>query len=1183
MPVASGRVASNNGGGERRQPGSVSVVASRNGKYFRKGRQYSVKTPVLLGAGLLVMLGVGCREQAIDQGALLTARTVGLEHLQRGRLPDAEREFRKVIALAPRDPLGYANLGLTYLRAGRFSDAESQLARARRLDPRGPEIALITAKLYSLTGRAAEARQLLATIPPDARVLYALALLERQSGDSGAVRRYAERLRQVLDRSPANLAVQLKLAAAFLTLGGADSTIRYLEDVRASRPVPPREAKPQLEAALQALRAGRLMEARGALDRFLRLIEITAPYQASLARVDWIEGPLAGRPVLEFSPQSLITMRGITPTAANAGVRFTDVTAESGLPDLGRGPTALALSYYDGDGEDNLLVAAPLPRLYAIHGGYVADVSARMPLPLPAGVVSATFADYDNDGWLDLFAIGTDGRGYLLHNREGKGFEDVTAAAGVQAVAGVRHALFVDVDHDGDLDLLLVGGGSLAIYRNNLDGTFTLFPNADGITRGGSDAAFGDFDDDGRTDIFVASENGGDALFHNDGVRGFTDVATALGPRSSTVAVGDYDNDGALDVFVAGPAGAVLWHNSGDGTFTRDTRSAAALARARGASTAAFFDYDNDGWLDLIVAGPRGASLFRNDGSGRFANRSALLPAPLQHDSTGPMLVADLDRDGDQDILIGARDGVHLLRNDGGNAHLGMRVQLAALGTGSGKNNSFGIGSRLEVRAGELYQTRVVTGPVTSFGLGTHFKADVLRVQWTNGVPQSIYFPGTDQDVLERQQLKGSCAFLYTWDGKHFRFITDVMWRSALGMPLGIMAGNAAYAPAGASQEYVRIPGEALRPKDGRYVLQVTEELWETAYLDQLRLLAVDHPDSVDVFVDERFPPVTSGLRLYQTVHKRMPRSAVDGRGTDVLEELREHDDRYVSNLTPVQYQGLTEPHELILDLDREAGHPGTLLVLRGWIFPSDASINVALSQQHEVRAEPPVLEVRDARGRWVSRGSIGFPSGKDKTMVIDLAGIFPTGDHHVRVRTNLQIYWDQVFVADDLGAGSLESGITTLAPVSGLLHYRGFSRMYRRGGRYGPHWFDYDSVTKESPWRPITGAATRFGDVRPLLDASDDQYVIMVPGDETTVEFAALPEPPAGWSRDFLLYSDGWIKDSDLNTAHGTTVDPLPYHAIRSYPYAPGDAYPADSARQRYLREYNTRLINHPGAREEH
>ena len=1157
----------------------TSVVASRNNRFFCKGRQYSVKTLVLLGAGLVLTAVGACREQVIDQGALLTARTVGLEYLQRGRLPDAERGFRKVIALAPRDPLGYANLGLTYLRAGRLSDAASQLKRARRLDPASPEIALITAKLYSLTARAAEARQMLATIPPDARVLYALALLERQSGDSGADRRYAERLRQVLERSPANLAVRLKLAAALLTLGGADSTIRYLEDVRASRPEPPREAKPQLAAVLEALRAGRLPEARAALERLLRLIETTAPYQASLAQVDWIEGPLAGRPVLEFSPQSLITMRGITPAAgANAGVRFTDVTGESGLPDLGRGPTAVALGDYDGDGEDNLLVAAPLPRLYAVHGGYVADVSGKTPLPLPAGAVSATFADYDNDGWLDLFAIGTDGRGYLLHNREGKGFEDVTGAAGVRAVAGVRHALFVDVDHDGDLDLLLVGGGSLAVYRNNLDGTFTLFPNADGITRGGSDAAFGDFDDDGRIDIFVASENGGDALFHNDGVRGFRDSGLGIGTRSSAVAVGDYDNDGALDVVLAGPGGTVLWHNDGSGRFTESQR-------LRGGSSVAFLDYDNDGWLDLIVVGPHGTSLFHNDGRGRVDDRSALLPVPLQHDSTGPMLITDLDRDGDQDIIIGARDGVHLLRNDGGNAHLGMRVQLTALGMGSGKNNAFGIGSRLEVRAGELYQTRVVTGPVTPFGLGTHFKADVLRVQWTNGVPQSIYFPGTDQDVLEFQQLKGSCAFLYTWDGTHFRFITDVMWRSALGMPLGIMGGNAAYAPARASQEYVRIPGEALRPKDGRYVLQVTEELWETAYLDQLRLLAVDHPDSVDVLVDERFPPVTNGLRLYQTIHKRLPRSAVDGRGTDVRDALREHDDRYVSNLTPLQYQGLTEPHDLILDLDRDAGRPGTLLVLRGWIFPSDASINVALSQQHTVRAEPPVLEVRDARGRWVSRGGIGFPSGKDKTMVIDLARIFPTGDHHVRVRTNLQVYWDQAFVADDVNHGGGSARVTTLAPMSGDLHFRGFSRMYRRGGRSGPHWFDYDSVTQESPWRPITGAVTRYGDVRPLLDGSDDQYVIMVPGDETTVEFDALPEPPAGWTRDFLLYSDGWIKDSDLNTAHGTTVDPLPYHAIRSYPYAPGDAYPADSARQRYLREYNTRVINHPppGGREEH
>src|SRR5213594_2995422 len=910
-PLESDGTDVNSGGvlGVARQPARARASA----RSLRKGRQYSVKTFVSLGLTLLFVT-LGCSEKPIDQGALITARTVGLDDLQRGRLTEAEEEFKRVIAIAPRDPLGYANLGLTYLRGGRNREAESQLERARRLDTANVDVALTLAKLYSLTSRPADARALLTRFTTDARALYALAELERESGGSGQ-QRYARRLSQVLERAPANLAVRLQLAAALVTEGQGDSTLRYLEEVRQLRPGPPREAKPHLDAAMQALRSVRLAVARAELDRFLRLIEVTAPYQAALAKVKWTEGPLVGRPVLAFNPASLITMRGIAP-AADSVIHFTDVTSESGLPDVGAAPTALALGDYDGDGEDNLLIASPQVRLYTLRKGFVADVGTRMTLPLSAGAVSATFADYDNDGWLDLFVIGTDGRGYLLHNRDGKQFEDVTTAAGLTDVDGARRALFVDLDHDGDLDLLLVGGNSLAVYRNNLDGTFTLAPNADGIVQGGTDAAFADVDDDGRADVFVTSATGADGLFHNDGVRGFTRTADTI-RGTGPVAMGDYDNDGAVDIFVAGSG---LWHNNGSGQFTHDTRSP-ALARARQAAggTAVFFDYDNDGWLDLIVAGPHGASLFHHDGTGRFADRSELLPPAVQRDSIGPLVVADIDGDGDQDLIFGDRSGVHVLRNDGGNAHLAMRVRLTTLGLGSGKNNSFGIGARLDLRAGELYQTRVVTEQVMHFGLGSHFKADVLRVQWPNGVPQTIYFPGTDEDVLELQQLKGSCAFLYTWDGTRFRFITDVMWQSALGMPLGIMGKGEGgrgmgYAPAGASREYIRIPGEALQPRNGRYLLQVTEELWETAYLDQLRLLAVDHPDSVDVFVNERFPPTSRELRLYQTVHPRPPLSAVDGRGTDVLGDLREHDNRSVSNLTPQRYQGLTEPHELILD-----------------------------------------------------------------------------------------------------------------------------------------------------------------------------------------------------------------------------------------------------------------------------
>jgi hypothetical protein len=424
--------------------------------------------------------------------------------------------------------------------------------------------------------------------------------------------------------------------------------------------------------------------------------------------------------------------------------------------------------------------------------------------------------------------------------------------------------------------------------------------------------------------------------------------------------------------------------------------------------------------------------------------------------------------------------------------------------------------------------------------------------------------------------LKGSCAFAYTWDGTRFRFVTDAMWRSALGMPLGLIGSTTAFAPAGASQEYVRIPGDALKPRNGRYELQLTEELWETAYADEVKLVAVDHPDSIDVFVDERFvPPGPVTLRTVEVSRREPPRSAVDERGADVLPALRESDDVYVSNFTPTRYQGVVEPHDLVLDLGPSAGSPDSYLFLRGWIYPTDASINVALGQQSAISLSAPSLEVRDASGRWRTVvASLGFPSGKDKTMVIDLAGKFPTNDHHVRIRTNMQIYWDQAFVARAPTSPSVK--LTTLAPVSAELHQRGFSRMYRKGGRYGPYWFAYDDVTKESPWRPIDGAFTRYGDVLPLLRGGDDMYVIMAPGDETTIRFDAssAEQLPKGWKRDFLLYTDGWIKDSDLNTAFGTTVEPLPYHAIRSYPYAKGDAYPTDSAHQHYQREYNTRVL---------
>ncbi|MEX2109371.1 MAG: FG-GAP-like repeat-containing protein [Gemmatimonadaceae bacterium] len=1165
---------------------------------------------------------IACRPERPPVEDLYTTRMLGHSYLQRNQLAEAESEFKKLIELAPDDPLGYANLGLTYLQGGRYAEAEKELQRARELEPGGAETGLALARIYSLTGRRADARATLERLHRDstrnAHVLYALAELEAQQPDAASARRHEDRLRDVLAIAPANLAARLKLLDAFVRRGEGDSAIKQLEEVRRIPPEPPREARTYLDSSIQFLRAGNLAQARTTLDRLLRIMEVTAPYQASMEEVKVPEGPIPGRTILTFAPKDFLSLRQQRVGGSVSLAKFVDATSDAGLVSAASGtgeaaarlpeetPTALAVGDVDGDGTDDVLVSmwSPATRtsvahLYRVQGGFVRDATERSGISLPQGAAHATFADYDNDGWMDLFVVGGERRGHLFRNRGDGTFVEVTAKAGVADVKGARKALFVDLDHDGDLDLLLVANAQPTVYRNNLDGTFTEATAGFGLAGGGAgdtrDAVFGDFDGDGRIDIFVTRGTGSDALFHNGGAQRFSDVTAASGlpsgGGSGATAMGDYNNDGFLDLFIASANGGepTLSLNKGDGTFTRDRRSVGAMQALRSiaGSAATFVDYDNDGWLDLVVAGTsiaRGSSppaggvfLFRNDGTGRFNDRSTVVPGPARAAGASGIAVSDVDDDGDLDLLlIDAAGAPRLLRNDFGNSNLAVKVELKGLRTGSGKNNAFGIGARLELRAGKIYQTRVSTSRVTHFGLGPHLKADVVRVEWPNGVPQTVYFPGSDQDVVEREMLKGSCAFAYTWDGTRFRFVTDAMWRSALGMPLGLMGGTSAFAPAGASQEYLRIPGDALQPRDGRYVLQLTEELWETAYADEVKLFAVDHPDSVDVFVDETFvPPGPVKLRLFQVSRREAPLSAIDERGDDVLPALRERDDVYVSNFTPTRYQGVVQPHDLVLDLGETAGRPDTFLFLRGWIYPTDASINVALGQQSSIKLASPSLEVRGANGRWQTAiASIGFPSGKDKTMVVDLAGKFPTADHRVRIRTNMQIYWDQAFVARAVADSSTK--VTPLETLSAELHYRGFSRTYRKGGRYGPYWFAYDDVTKESPWRPIEGAFTRFGDVLPLLRNPDDMYVVMGPGDEATIQFDASSASSLrpGWKRDFLLYTDGWIKDSDLNTAFGTTVGPLPFHGVKAYPFTPGDAYPNDPERQRYLREYNTRVV---------
>ncbi|MFQ5674292.1 MAG: CRTAC1 family protein, partial [bacterium] len=913
-------------------------------------------------------------------------------------------------------------------------------------------------------------------------------------------------------------------------------------------------------------------------------------------------GPLMGTPLLTFSHDISIQM--VEQEAILDAIRFNDATSGAGLDKVNQDVQslpasksgALAVADFDRDRDQDLYVSVwspgenrNTPHLYRNDFGLFVDIAAEAGIAHQGRDLSSLFADYDNDGFLDLFIVNDQNNLLYANVEEGK-FSNVAESAMVAEVSHGRSAHFADFDHDSDLDLYITSDGDNRFFRYNGDKTYTELSEKAGVAGGATstrDLAFGDFDEDGDLDFFVVNDNASNILYTNLRQGRFEDITSKAGLAShggsGAVTVGDYNNDGFLDLFVTAINNGqyFLYKNNGEGLFEKDTRSDEMLQKLRNVSglDTRFFDFDNDGFLDILVVGKssgqsRGVLLFHNDGTGKFRDVSTLLPEDLQ--AGEKVAIFDYNEDGDLDFFITGEDGsLRLLRNDGGNVNKYLKVQLVGIRTGSGKNNHFGIGSKLEVRAGDLYQIRVVNEPMTHFGLGQRLKADVVRILWPNGVPQNLFFAGSDQDLIEEQTLKGSCAFVYPWDGEKYEFATDIMWRSALGMPLGIMGGETAYAFPNSSADYFKIPGEMLKPRDGKYSIQITEELWETAFFDKVRLIAVDHPDSVDIFIDERFvPPPIPPLRIFTVANKRIPKSAIDEHGVDHLAEIAKKDDEYIANMIPAKYQGITQLHDLILDLGDFSGDT-IVLYLQGWIFPTDASINVALAQSDDLKIVLPYLQVINQKGAWQTVvPDLSFPMGKNKTVVIDLSGKFLTDDHRVRIRTNMQVYWDHIFFTVDEPKVRLQE--TTHKPIAADLHYRGFSRLYRKGGRYGPHWFDYGDVTTEQKWRDLVGNYTRYGDVLPLLLESDDMYVILNAGDEVTVEFDAnqTPQLKPGWKRDFLIFGDGWIKDGDLNTAHGQTVEPLPYHGMSSYPYGPNDAYPLDEEHKKFIMKYNTRRV---------
>ncbi len=1158
------------------------------------------------------ILMTGCKntgsndaQKALD---LMSIKTLGLAYLEEFKLEEAEKEFEKFIDLAPKDKFGYANLGLTYLRMGKYPKAEKQLIKAIKLDQKDPDIRLILATVYEMDGKREKAiavlKESLSFSPGHIKSLYDLAELYSVSSDTESQKLYQGCLEQLVQAAPENLVPKLSLTEVFVKKGEGDKAIEQLEIIRKQFPEFPSASVEYFNKAISDLRKGDSDNALLNFTIFNNFLKVTSPYQAGIMDLKGPGGSLIGFPLITFDEQAVLAFseeRSIVDA-----ISFNDATESAGLITVSPSTAApnlnpasiVAAADYDGDGDIDIYAgsydnssSAWKHFLFSNDMGRFTDVASEAGINHSGNELSACFADYDNDGFLDLLIVLED-RNLLYHNNGKGGFEDFSDKAGMGKIKGGRKALFLDFDHDGDLDIFEMRSTTNIQLRNNSDGTFSDQSEkmeklqGDVISR---DAVFGDFDEDEDVDLVVADENQSDIFYSNQRMGVFRNETQKSGigesGGSSSVAAGDYTNDGYLDLLFTSKNNGEhrLYRNNRTGSFERDNSVSElfALTKDTRIEDAALIDFDNDGSLDIIMCGTpekegaKGIYLFHNNGVDGFTDVTRLLPDNVR--SADQIVTFDYNDDGDLDLLLAGTDGtINLLRNDGGNTNHFIKMELKGLRAGSAKNNHFGIGAKVEIRSGNLYQTIVVTDPKFLFGIGHRAVADVIRITWTNGVPQNIFFPGTDQALIEAQTLKGSCPFIYTWNGEEYIFVKDILWRSALGMPLGIMGGNTAYGFADASDDYLKIPGEMLKAKDGKYSIQVTSELWETIYLDQLQLVAVDHPSNTDVFVPEQFsPPPFPGYRLYTVDDKIPPVAAKGNKGEDVLDIISRKDDNYLSDFIADKYQGITEMHDLILDPGKTGNNGRLFIFLNGWIFPTDASINYALSQNSVLKANAPVIQVINRKGEWETViDNLGFPQGKDKTVIAELSGKFLTSDRRIRIRTNMEIYWDHIFFATGLSDAPVVS--STLDPVSADLHYRGFSHSFRKGGRYGPHWFDYSKTDKEAKWRDLPGNYTRYGDVLPLLTASDNMYIISNAGDEATVTFdeSKLPPLKEGWKRDFMIRSVGWVKDGDMNTAYGYSVAPLPFHGMKSYPPSSKDIYPDNPELIKYQSEYNTRVV---------
>ncbi|MGI9055296.1 MAG: CRTAC1 family protein, partial [Pyrinomonadaceae bacterium] len=703
------------------------------------------------------------------------------------------------------------------------------------------------------------------------------------------------------------------------------------------------------------------------------------------------------------------------------------------------------------------------------------------------------------------------------------------------------------------------------VLQNNSDGSFSVLKTFENIETV-SDFAWADLDEDGDSDVVTLNPEGKIRFFANERGGIFKEEKMPKLDEVWAFSVGDINGDGKIDLAVMTNSGSIFRvsdENNSDAfqaisiaefskdfcvtKFNTQTINEKKIAIeyssgifSRGCSIK-LADFDNNGANDFVISTNLETQVFL---SGKDAKISPVDNKIIAQIST----FAETNGDGKLDLIGIDADGKPTVfqNNSAKNYHWQILRPKASKTEGDQRVNAFGIGGEMEIRSGLLAQKQIINSPQVHFGLGENESADVLRVVWGNGYVQAEFDLKADQTIAAEQRLKGSCPHLFAWNGEEFKLVKDAPpWSPALGLKINAQDTYGILQ----TEEWFKIPGESLKAKDGFYELRITGEYWESFYLDNYKLLAVDHPENTEIFTDERFAIPLPPLKVFTTEKTRAFASVKNDKGEDVSAIVEKLDEKYLDGFERGKFQGVAKDHFVEFELPENAPRDKKIwLVADGWMHPTDASINVQRGQIPD--AKPPKslsLETQDENGNWkTAKENLGFPAGKMKTVLIDL----PANTRKFRLKTELEIFWDKLAWAVDLNENQTKEIPLDLS--SAELRYRGFSVIEKRDDS-SPEKPVYDKIlTTGQRWRDLEGFYTRFGDVLELLEKTDDRIVLSNAGDELILKFPALPEIQKGWKRDFVIIGNGWIKDGDLNSVFSKTLLPLPTHATNDYSRPP-------------------------------